>query len=509
MLNNIKQSVKRFFFAEEIPYGLAVIRICLPLILLITVIHRWPYARELYSAEGATAQMSVNLGFAANVPELSGNLCVWLFTLLAITLVTSSIGWCTRFSMAVSFILYTYFSMLDSLSTLTKYNVIADHLLMLMALSPCGKIWSIDAWLSTRGLSSDQKNRLNYTAPIWTQRLMQIMIATVYFGAGATKIQTPTFFNGDQMKFWMVTHLNYDHPLGEVMALFPGFLAFSGFIILIWELSFVFLVWRPGQRMFCLGLGVFFHLMTTLLLGLYIFPLVCFCAYISYLKTEDVLNFQRWWKQRVIQSSWAKIMHESWIELQSGFIKQFHRIPVIAWNPLMLGVIIPICCTSALMVEHKLDRFGLRRPEGRFHLKQLDAQQVSQMLTPTDKLRETDRIFSFNVGVMSVCDNVFDCRPRFKQGTTVLAQASLCPPHGDVYLECNLHTEQGAIISQTQRFVTREETRATFSYQMCENTQPGKYDLVLKCNGVEIERRRIEILPNGRAPKVFAVSALD
>ncbi|MEO1981379.1 MAG: hypothetical protein ABGZ24_12750 [Fuerstiella sp.] len=40
-------SVRRFFYTEELPYGLAIIRIGLPLILLCVVMPRWSHAREV------------------------------------------------------------------------------------------------------------------------------------------------------------------------------------------------------------------------------------------------------------------------------------------------------------------------------------------------------------------------------------------------------------------------------------------------------------------------------
>jgi hypothetical protein len=512
-MNTIRQWRERlelFFFAEEIPYGIALIRICLPLVLLVTIVHRWPYAREIFSSDGATTQLWVSMGYMPIIPEVSGNLCVWLVTLLCLSMVTMSLGWCTAISTWVTLILYTYFSLIDSISMMTKYNVISCHLLLLLALSPCGRIWSIDAMLSARKLRSaaaPSYQPVMPTYPVWNRRLIQLLIALVYFGAASTKIQTPAFFNGDQMKYWMVSHFNFDHPLGELMSIFPGFLALGGFFVLVWELSFIFLVWRKFERNCCLILGVLFHLGTCLLIGLYTFPLVCFSAYLAFLDTEDIEQLKSWWTRQVCHTGWAKLLQDSFLEVRHGFARVFTQIPDLVWSPLMLAVLVPVFCTAGLLLEYKLDRFGLRRPEGPYHLKQLDPAMVQQMLLPTEKLREHDKVFSFDIGVLTLCDNVIPCRPYFKQGSTVKAQASLAPPHGDLFLECNLHTTQGQIITQMNKFVTREEARATFNYQLCDNTPPGQYDFVLKCNGTEVDRRRIEVLSNGKQSKSFSLSA--
>ena len=51
------ERARRFFFAREIPYGMALVRISLPLVILVDVVRRWPFARELYSTDGAIASL--------------------------------------------------------------------------------------------------------------------------------------------------------------------------------------------------------------------------------------------------------------------------------------------------------------------------------------------------------------------------------------------------------------------------------------------------------------------
>ncbi|GIT28627.1 MAG: hypothetical protein Ct9H300mP1_06730 [Planctomycetaceae bacterium] len=44
--------------------------------------------------------------------------------------------------------------------------------------------------------------------PAWPRRLMQLLIGLIYLGAAITKIHTPTFFSGDQLRFWLMTDVN-------------------------------------------------------------------------------------------------------------------------------------------------------------------------------------------------------------------------------------------------------------------------------------------------------------
>src|SRR5205823_6374074 len=135
---------------REMPFGMALVRISLPLVILVDIVRRWTFARELYSTDGAIASLSSNFGNPDLIPEFSGPVAVGLFTILGLLLVTSAIGWCTRISLWGVSLLYFYFSMLDCLSTVTKYSVIADHVFLLLAVSNCGNLWSVDAWLKRR-----------------------------------------------------------------------------------------------------------------------------------------------------------------------------------------------------------------------------------------------------------------------------------------------------------------------------------------------------------------------
>ncbi|MDB5337862.1 MAG: hypothetical protein JWN70_3481, partial [Planctomycetaceae bacterium] len=50
----IKQKLEQLFFAEEVPYGFALMRITLPIVLLQGVLARWRFCEELYSTTGIT-----------------------------------------------------------------------------------------------------------------------------------------------------------------------------------------------------------------------------------------------------------------------------------------------------------------------------------------------------------------------------------------------------------------------------------------------------------------------
>ena len=56
--NDLRGRFGRFFYEREVPFGLALFRVFLPLSVLIPMVPRWFRARELYSADGAPASIN-------------------------------------------------------------------------------------------------------------------------------------------------------------------------------------------------------------------------------------------------------------------------------------------------------------------------------------------------------------------------------------------------------------------------------------------------------------------
>ena len=107
------RSISRFFFDREVPFGLALVRIVLPLIVLLDMGPRWFHAREFYSFDGAAAPLQLNYGFPDMLPVPSGTVAVALASILVFTLLTSCIGWMTRCSLALATTIYTYLTLMD------------------------------------------------------------------------------------------------------------------------------------------------------------------------------------------------------------------------------------------------------------------------------------------------------------------------------------------------------------------------------------------------------------
>jgi len=492
--------IRDFFYAPEVPYGPALMRIVLPIALLFAMVPRWQHAREIFSTDGAPISLWVVYDAHPWIPVPSGTMAVAIHTVVLLTLVTSSLGWCTRLSLILATGGYVYLNMLDIIGTMNKYSVIASHMLFLLSFSHCGAVWSIDNWLRRSRLRrqgvppevADRPRRFSAS----TRRLLQFFIAAVYIGAACTKLRIPAYFTGEQLQTWMITELLAPNFLGGRFAMHPSILVVFAYICLAWETLFIFLAWRGVGRIAMIGLGVAFHTMTWLTLGLWVFPLVCFSAYLAYVNENDVERL------RAVLTAW-RARGRGFRSFVGHLLRsrEIGKLPALApaWNHGMLAAFAVITAVGGVGLEYRLDPYGLRRPQGPYALHELDPDRVAEMLGPTSRIRNADKVLLFDVGSIVVGGAVLDRRTQFHQGESVRIQCGLVPPHENMWIACNLHDSANRVVDTIGTFVASDAMRAMFNYNLGDSIQPGEYSLVLKIADEEIMRRPITILPKAKS----------
>lgn len=482
-----RQRLHDFFYAPESPYALALMRIALPLVMATMMVPRWPVAREIYSTDGATAPLALGYGIPNMLPEFSGPVAVAICSLLLFTMATSCIGLCTRVSLLVTCVLYTYLCLLDAVSTMTKYSVITTHLLILLACSGCGAVWSVDAWLSRRtgGLPAAAPE-----FPVWPRRLIQLLIGCIYFGAAITKINTPTFLSGDQLHFWMLTHINFRHPVGEWLSLYPVILKSMSYVTLVWEIVFIFLVWKPMFRPWVLAMGVLFHFLTVVTLGLMIFPMVCYTTYLAFLEPDDMRQVAGWMSARLQRYPFVLQSVQRVRDWVAGW-----GDPTAWRTPARAGFVVAatLAAVGGVEAEYWLDPYGERRPEGRHQLKPLDPEFAQRLLQPTQPIRDVDKFFAIDAGTMLVGDLLVDRRRAFRHGEKMIIQCNLTPPHEDMWIECKILDPENRLVDRLGNVAPREAFRTNFVYDVTSALLPGDYTLVIQNAGRDVMRKRVRI----------------
>lgn len=469
--------IREFFFREERPVGLAIVRILLPLILLIPTLHRVFRVREFYSTSGSPTPIWVNYGQMDLLPIPNAPVAAALYAVLIGALFCSSIGWRTRTSLLIAAALNAYFGMLDMISTMTKYTVVATHVLTLMGMSGCGRIWSVDRWLAVR-----RGRPWNELAPAWPRRLIQLLLGVIYLGAAITKMHTPTFFTGDQLRFWLLTNINSANPLGETLSQYPGLILVMAYVTIIWEVLFLFLCWKGSGRIAMLSLGALFHLMTTMTLGLIVFPIIYFAVYWCW---YDEADHARW------MSRWQRWRGVTTVPASEAVYRAWRFPSLAAWVACMV-------CVAGLgaVADHYADPFGDRDSENRFALKPLSEERVAELLRNDERIAVIDKVFSLDIGSVLFNDNLIDRKTQFRHGEKARIQCSLLPPHEDLYLEAHLKNDEGAILHRLWQVVARENLRGHFWFDLNESLPPGDYSVVIKINGADAGVRSLQILPD-------------
>lgn len=490
-----KQDLSKFFFDEEVPYGLALARMMLPVVIMLDMVPRWFHAREFYSLDGAIAPLQVNYGFPDMLPLPSGTAAVILASVLIFTLCTSVVGWWSRLSLGISFAIYTYLTLMDCMGTMTKYTVIASHTLLLLTLSNCGDVWSIDNLLRRRRALDNGWNWPGTSgAPksaAWPRRLVQVLIGITYLGAAFTKMHTAAFFSSDQMRSWMLTNVNSSNPIGEWASFYPASLVISAYITIIWEVLFVFLAWRGWGRITMIGLGLAFHLGTTILLGLYIFPLVCYATYFAFLNEQDVQKIGRWVRRLTRRGN----------RLAAGVVRFTSATPrfIPAVNPRMAAGAFAACllvvAVGGVAAEHTLDPFQERTSSGPLQLEELDGDLVRKMVVNSPRIRESDKYLSFDIGSEMFGDLLVNRKNVFHIGEAIIAQCTLTHPHEDMWIECNLHDFEDHLIDRVGQVVERSNLRSNYAFDIHDALTPGTYFLVIRSGGQEITRKAFTVLP--------------
>lgn len=483
-----------FFFKEERPFGMALVRMTLPLVLLTLVIPRWFFVRELYSTDGSIAQVGTGFGQPNFLPELSPAWAVALYSLEVLFLIGACIGWQTRICLVGSTILFNYFCMLDVLGTVSKLTVIAGHGLLLLSVSAAGEVWSVDAWLKrrrqARGLTFvEREGRF----PIWAQRLLQILIAVIYFSAAITKVNTPAYFSGDQMMYWLVTNINGPKPVGEFLTEYPAFLVVSSYVGFVWEVMFIFFCWRPVGRYFALGMGALFHFGTFVMLGLQSFPMVMFSLYLCYLSEEDV----QWCMSRLRRMS--RRTHSAWLKFAA--LGPRGDRAVFAGTRITPAMSLMSFCTLAagtaalgIVAERGLDLYQKQNAEGGYALKEIEPERLKVLLGEPEPLRDVDKVFGFEVGTLEVGGKLWDRCKEFHQGDRLICEVSLNPPREDQWFECALVDFRGRTVSRPGDTAPRENLRMFFTFNLAEDIEPGEYAVVLYSKGEEVIRRSFRIV---------------
>jgi vitamin K-dependent gamma-carboxylase len=223
----------------------------------VVLLHLRPFLAA--ALEGRTYRDSFYEPYAAWYPQLPDALYVGLLWLAAAAAVAMSLGLLTRLTTATTFVIVTYNLFLST----THFHNNRAHLVIvlgLLAVAPCGRELSLDAWLRRRrGLPA-----LDPTAPAWPLWLLRFECAAVYAASGTSKLLDPDWFGGtvtwqrvvrarEQLEAWPL-------PDWAVSLLTDrSFHTGAAKLIVLTELFIAAGLWWRGTRYAAVWVAVVFH----------------------------------------------------------------------------------------------------------------------------------------------------------------------------------------------------------------------------------------------------------
>jgi uncharacterized membrane protein YphA (DoxX/SURF4 family) len=235
--------------------ALALLRVLAGLVVLL---HLEPFLSD--SLEGRTYQDAFHEPYASWYPELPEGVYIGLLWLAVVAAIAMSLGLLTRLATATTFALVTYNLFLST----THFHNNRAYLVVvlgLLAVAPCGRELSLDAWLRRRR----GRPALELTSAAWPLWLLRFESSAVYAASGLSKLLDPDWFGGT-VTWQRVVRAREDleaMPLPEwAISILTdrGFHTGAAKFIVLTELFIAVGLWWRGSRYLAVWVAVVFHI---------------------------------------------------------------------------------------------------------------------------------------------------------------------------------------------------------------------------------------------------------
>ncbi len=252
--------MKTYFERTVSAAPLAVFRIGLGFMLLVGIIRFW--------SKGWIEDLYINpkyyfpfYGFEFIVPL--GNYTYLLFAVCGLSALFFALGLFYRLASITLFLSFTYIELVDKSTYLNHYYFIS-MICLLMIFLPAHVFFSIDAKIN-------KKLHSGYI-PAWTLDSVKLFVSMLYFFAAIAKINSDWLLHAQPLKIWLIAR--NDMPLIGFLFNYkwtPYLFSWFGFL---YDLTIPFLLWNKKTRLVAYTAVITFHLLTSLLFPIGMFPYI-------------------------------------------------------------------------------------------------------------------------------------------------------------------------------------------------------------------------------------------
>ena len=198
-----------------------------------------------------------------------------LFIVCGIAALCMAIGFRYRLAAITFFLTFTYIELMDKTTYLNHYYFISIVAFVMIFL-PAGSLFSIDAYRNPE--------RNCGQIPRWSIDILKVLLGIVYFYAGLAKLNSDWLLNAMPLKIWLAGHA--DLPLVGPMLL-KSWVAFAfSWFGAIYDLTIPFFLLNRKTRPYAFFFVVAFHLMTSLLFPIGMFPYIMILSTLIFFSSD-------------------------------------------------------------------------------------------------------------------------------------------------------------------------------------------------------------------------------
>jgi hypothetical protein len=159
---------------------------------------------------------------------------------------------------------------------------------LFIALTPCGRSYSLDRWLALRRALKSGLPSPPEIGNLWGLRLIAIQLSMVYFWTAYEKLYWG-FLSGERMEL-----LVYNYYAGYDYASIPGFSALcciAAITTVILEFLLAFGLYIPKFRKYLMFIGIVLHILFYVIFPIRTFTLAMILLYLAFIPAASVHRF--------------------------------------------------------------------------------------------------------------------------------------------------------------------------------------------------------------------------
>jgi uncharacterized membrane protein YphA (DoxX/SURF4 family) len=223
----------------------------------VVLLHLEPFLTD--SLDGRTYSDAFHEPYASWYPEVPEAIYIALLWVAAVGGIAMSLGLLTRLATGTTFAIVAY-NLLLSTTHFHNNRAYLVIVLGLLAVAPCGRELSLDAWLRRRR----GRPGLSLSAPAWPLWLLRFESSAIYGASGLSKLLDPDWFGGT-VTWQRVVRARDDLEASPLPDWAISVLTDRGFhtgaapLIVLTELFIAAGLWWRGSRYLAVWVAVAFH----------------------------------------------------------------------------------------------------------------------------------------------------------------------------------------------------------------------------------------------------------